>query len=53
MDNSSNKANKKQDIVESSDDEYHYAKVNEKQKDILFLRVTKILHPRMTEENLS
>lgn len=36
MDNSSNKANKKQDIVESSDDEYHYAKVNEKQKDILF-----------------
>lgn len=36
MDNSSNKANKKQDIVESSDDEYHYAKVNKKQKDILF-----------------
>lgn len=36
MDNSSNKANKKQDIVDSSDDEYHYAKVNEKQKDILF-----------------
>lgn len=36
MDNSSNKENKKQDIVESSDDEYHYAKVNEKQKDILF-----------------
>lgn len=36
MDNSSNKANKKQDIVESSDDEYHYAKVNEKQKGILF-----------------
>ena len=35
MDNSSNKANKKQDIVDSSDDEYHYAKVNEKQKDIL------------------
>lgn len=36
MDSSSNKANKKQDIVESSDDEYHYAKVNKKQKDILF-----------------